>query len=164
MKFVAITLAVSLLAMAAVAQDQAMATKPSADKMINVPGLPKCITGQPMRGDPGKGAFVIYAKASAGCDIPMHWHTAGEELSWISGSGHLKMKDEADQTMTAGMFAHFPAKHPHALKCTTACTFYVNSDGAFDIHYVDASGNEIPTDQALSMGKMEKKSGMMKKK
>src|SRR3954467_10403198 len=129
MKFFSAVVCIALLTSAALAQDKATASKPTDDKLGNVPGLPACIKGAPVKGDPSK-AFVLYAKATAGCDIPMHWHSASEDLTWITGSGQLKMKDSADQTATSGMFVHMPSKHPHALKCTTACTFYVTSDGA----------------------------------
>ena len=42
-----------------------------------------------------------------------------------------------------------PSKHVHQFTCTAACTGFVYSDGAFDIHYVDASGKEIPLDAAM---------------
>lgn len=142
-----------LLSAAAVAQDQAMATKPADNKLIVIPGLPECFKGLPVQGDPFKGAAVIYAKASAGCNIPTHWHTATENLTWVSGSANLKMKGSADQTLSAGTYVHLPAKHEHALKCTTACMLYVNTSGAFDIHYVDAGGKEIPVEQALGGAK-----------
>jgi len=46
-----------------------------------------------------------------------------------------------------------PSKHVHQFTCTSACSFFVNSDVAFDIHYVDASGQEIPPDKALDKKK-----------
>jgi len=157
MKFFAITGAVLLIASAAMAQDQAMATKPADDKLIVIPGLPECFKGFPVQGDPFKGAAVIYAKASAGCNIPIHWHTATENLTWIGGSAQLQMKGSADQTIGSGTFVHLPAKHQHALRCTTACTLYINTSGAFDIHYVDAAGKEIPVEQALGSHPKAKK-------
>ena len=149
MKVLATVLAMVLIASAALAQDQAMATKPADDKLIVIPGLPNCFKGFPVQGDPFKGAATIYAKASAGCNIPSHWHTATENLTWVAGSANLKMKGAADQTMGAGTFVHLPGKHEHALKCTTACTLFVITSAAFDIHYVDANGKEIPVEQAL---------------
>ena len=153
MKYFAMTLAVLLVASAALAQDQAMATKPADDKLMVLPGLPECFKGFPVQGDPFKGAATIYAKASAGCNIPTHWHTATENLTWVAGAANLKMKGSADQAMSAGMFVHLPGKHEHALKCTTACTLFIITSGTFDIHYVDAGGKEIPVEQALGAGK-----------
>lgn len=153
MKLFLTLISVVLISTAALAQDQAMATKPSDDKLIVIPGLPSCFKGLPVQGDPFKEAAVIYAKATAGCNIPTHWHTATENLTWISGSANLQMKGAADQKLSAGMFVHLPGKHEHAVRCTTACTLHVITSGAFDIHYVDASGNEIPVEQALAAGK-----------
>ena len=42
-----------------------------------------------------------------------------------------------------------PSKHVHQFTCTSACSAFVNSDGAFDIHYVDANGKEISPEVAL---------------
>ena len=42
-----------------------------------------------------------------------------------------------------------PGKGVHQFTCVLACTFFLTSDGAFDIHYVDSEGKEIPPDQAL---------------
>ena len=153
MKPLATILTVMLLASMALGQDKAMATKPADDKLIVIPGLPDCFKGFPVQGDPFKEAAIIYAKAAAGCNIPTHWHTATENLTWINGAATIKMKGSADQALAPGMFVHLPGKHEHALKCTTSCTLYVITSGAFDIHYVDASGKEIPPDQALAGGK-----------
>jgi hypothetical protein len=43
-----------------------------------------------------------------------------------------------------------PSKHVHQFTCTSACTAFVSSDAAFDIHYVDTDGKEIPPDTALA--------------
>ena len=153
MKSVLAVLLVVSCAIAVVAADQPIVTKPTDDKLIVFPGLPECSKGAAVKGDPMNGAAVIYLKGTAGCNIPMHWHTATEDLTIISGSGTLKMKDAKDATVSSGMYVHLPAKHPHALKCASACTLYIFTDGAFDIHYVDAAGKEIPVEQALGPAK-----------
>lgn len=42
-----------------------------------------------------------------------------------------------------------PSKHQHVFTCVTACVGFVSADGAFDIHYVDDAGKEIPVETAL---------------
>ena len=42
-----------------------------------------------------------------------------------------------------------PSKHVHQFTCMSACAAFVSSDAAFDIHYVDAKGSEIPPEAAL---------------
>ena len=46
-------------------------------------------------------------------------------------------------------YAMMPSKHVHRFTCMSACTGFVTSDAAFDIHYVDAGGKEIPPEAAL---------------
>jgi hypothetical protein len=41
----------------------------------------------------------------------------------------------------------------HQFTCISACTAFLASNAAFDIHYVDANGTEIPTEQALAKKK-----------
>ena len=62
-------------------------------KFVNVPGLPTCSPGSVQSGDPTSGPSIILAKASAGCSIPWHWHTANEHLMMVSGVAHMEMKD-----------------------------------------------------------------------
>jgi hypothetical protein len=46
-----------------------------------------------------------------------------------------------------------PGKHVHQFTCASACSAFVSSDAAFDIHYVDTSGAEIPPETALTKKK-----------
>jgi quercetin dioxygenase-like cupin family protein len=105
-----------------------------------------------LKGDPEKGPAVLLAKGTAGCRIPWHWHTAGEQIMVISGTGTTEMKDGKPFRMQTGSYASLPSHHVHQATCASACTMFVASDAAFDIHYVDAAGNEIPPEQALKAG------------
>jgi len=98
---------------------------------------------------PDLGAAVILAKVAAGCVIPWHWHTAGEQLMFVAGSAKVDMKDGAPVRMHTGDYIKLPAKNVHQFTCVAACTFYLATDGAFDIHYVDKDGKEISMDEAL---------------
>ena len=118
-------------------------------KFAMFPALPTCAKGAVPSGDPSKGASMILAKASAGCAVPWHWHTPNENLMIVSGTARVQMKDQEPLTLHAGGFALMPAKHVHRFQCVTACTLYVYSDTAFDIHYVDAQGKEISPEEAL---------------
>jgi quercetin dioxygenase-like cupin family protein len=114
-----------------------------------VPGLPTCAPGAVQTGDPTKGASVIIARVAAGCSIPWHWHTPNEHLMIVSGVVRLEARDGKPVTLREGGFARMPGRHVHQFRCTTACVFFVYSDAAFDIHYVDAAGSEISPEQAL---------------
>ena len=52
--------------------------------------------------------------------------------------------------MKAGEYLYLPAKGIHRFTANTAVYLYDMPDGAFDIHYVDAEGKEIPPEKALA--------------
>jgi quercetin dioxygenase-like cupin family protein len=116
---------------------------------VNFPGMPTCGTGAVQSGDPGTGGSIIFAKLAAGCVFPWHWHTPTETLMIVSGTAHAQMKDGTPVVLRAGGFAVMPSKHVHQFRCSTACTLFVHSDAAFDMHYVDAQGNELSPADAL---------------
>jgi hypothetical protein len=89
-------------------------------------------------------------KTATGCVIPWHWHSVTENLMFVSGQGKGAMKDGgAPVALRAGDYISLPGKGIHQFTCVMSCTFFLSADGAFDIHYVDASGKEIPPNQAL---------------
>jgi len=67
----------------------------------------------------------------------------------VSGSIRMEMKDAKPVTLHAGGFALMPSRHVHQATCTKPCTLYVYSDAIFDMHYVDAKGQELSPDEAL---------------
>lgn len=146
--------------------DQAKVVPASEVKFAPMPdAFPTCATVAPVNGDPASGAFVVHLKATAGCSIPWHWHSANESLMIGSGKARIEMKDMPAHALTNGDYVYLPAKHAHAFSCQTTCLLFVSSDGKFDIHYVDKDGNEIPTEQALkASGKGTKKQGAAEKK
>jgi len=143
------------------AADKPAHASSAASEFVNFPGLPTCIKGSVKNGDPTKGSAVILAKSTAGCVVPWHWHTATEQLMVVSGSGQVEMKDGKLVMLHASGFANLPGKSPHQFTCTAACTFFIATDAAFDIHYVDKDGKEISADDAL---KSKAKAPMKKEK
>ena len=118
-------------------------------KFTAVPGLPSCATAAILRGDPRWGPAWVLLKLASGCRVPWHWHTPTEDLVVISGQGSLEMKDGKALRFTPGAYTSLPSHHVHRANCTRACLLFDAADGAFDIHYVDANGEEISADQAL---------------
>jgi quercetin dioxygenase-like cupin family protein len=118
-------------------------------KFVNLPGLPSCLTVAVQRGDPSKGSAALMLKFAAGCTVPWHWHTAGEQLLLVSGTGTAEMKDGKPAGMHPGDYAYLPAKSVHQFKAVTAALMLNIPDDAFDIHYVDKSGKEMSPDEAL---------------
>jgi len=131
------------------APGQATAQNVAEMKFSQFPGMPECATGSVQSGDPAKGPSIIFAKSTPGCSFPWHWHTSNEHLMMVSGVARAEMKDGKPMTLRPGAFAMMPSKHVHRFSCTKACTLYVYSDAAFDIHYVDDQGKEIPSEEAL---------------
>jgi quercetin dioxygenase-like cupin family protein len=143
--------AVALVACLFVAQAQQMGVlrKLSENKFAPLAGMPSCVTVAVESGDPAKGPSVIIFKATAGCVIPWHWHTPTEHVMMVSGSAKVEMKGGSSAVLGPGGYAMMPSKHVHQFTCTSACSAFVNSDGTFDMHYVDATGKEISPDAAL---------------
>lgn len=118
-------------------------------KMTTMPAMPGCVLGSVQNGDPTKGSSIIFSKTSSGCLIPWHWHTPTEHVMMVSGVARVEMKDGKSLTLRPGAYAMFPSRHVHQFRCQQACQMYIYSDAAFDIHYVNAQGDEIPSADAL---------------
>ena len=131
------------------AEDMGVLRNLSENKLAPMPGMPSCVTMAVESGDPSKGPSVIVFKAKAGCMIPWHWHTPTEHVMIVSGSAKVEMKGGGTATLGPGGYAMMPSKHVHQFTCVSACSAFINSDGAFDMHYVDAGGKEVTPDAAL---------------
>ena len=118
-------------------------------KFAELPGMPTCATAFVQTGDPSKGASILLAKMAAGCVVPWHWHTPNENLMMVSGPGLVEMTGGKAFTLKPGGFAQMPSKHVHQFRCPKGCMLYVNSDAAFDMHYVDAEGSDLSPAEAL---------------
>ena len=129
--------------------DKPMVTTPATSKFGGLPVLPACATFAVDKGDPTKGPSILLIKATSGCIVPWHWHTATEQLMFVSGVAKIEMTDSPAHALNKGDFVMLPAKHHHQFTCTTNCLFFNSIEGAFDIHYIDKSGKEIPPEQAL---------------
>jgi quercetin dioxygenase-like cupin family protein len=130
-------------------EDMGVLRKLSEVKLAPMAGMPPCVNMAVESGDPSKGASIIVFKGTAGCSIPWHWHTPTEHVMIVSGSAKLEMKEGGNATLGPGGYAMLPGKHVHQFTCSSACSAFVSSDEAFDIHYVDANGKEIPPDMAF---------------
>ena len=150
MKLAAVTLACLFVAHA---EEMGVLRKLSENKLAPMAGMPSCVSMAVESGDPSKGPSVIVFKGKAGCMIPWHWHTPTEHVMMVSGSARMEMKGGSSATLGPGGYALMPSKHAHQFTCTSDCSAFVYSDGAFDIHYLDANGKEIPSEAALAKKK-----------
>lgn len=136
------------------AQDTAVIRKMSENKFAPLPVLPSCVTLAVQSGDPFKGSFILEFKATPGCRIPWHWHSGVENVMIVTGSAKVEMKDGGQSAVLGpGGYAMLPAKHVHQFTCTAACSAFLSSPVAFDIHYVDAGGKEISLETATAKKK-----------
>ncbi len=154
-------LGVSVVVLAAVVGPARLAAQGTDEKPIvstaasakfgAIPNAPECFTVAVERGDPAKGPSVILAKFTAGCVAPFHWHTPSETAMIVSGSLEIQMKGDTSLLAHHGDFAYLPSHHVHRATCLGAvpCLVFLTSDAAFDIHWVDAAGEEIPLESAL---------------
>jgi quercetin dioxygenase-like cupin family protein len=128
-------------------------------KFGTIPDAPECFTVAVERGDPTKGPSVILAKFAPGCVAPFHWHTPSETAMLVSGSLQTQMKGDSTFVAHHGDFLYLPSHHVHRATCisSTPCMVFLSSDAAFDVHWVDAAGNEIPLETAMKSLKQAKK-------
>ena len=150
MRLAAVTIAFLFVAYA---EEKGVLRKLSENKLAPMAGMPSCISMAVESGDPSKGPSVIVFEGKAGCTIPWHWHTPVEHVMIVSGSARMEMKGGSNATLGPGGYALMPSKHVHQFTCASACSAFVYSDGAFDIHYLDANGKEISPDAALAKNK-----------
>jgi quercetin dioxygenase-like cupin family protein len=121
----------------------------ASSKFMTLPVLPACMTLSAQHGDPMKGAAVLLLRFKSGCIVPWHWHTANESLMMVSGKAKAEMKSGGAHTMAMGDYLYLAGKQVHRFTCVSSCVVFDVIDGAFDIHYVDSEGKEIPVEQAL---------------
>jgi quercetin dioxygenase-like cupin family protein len=117
------------------------------------PIMPKCFLGAMQRINPQTGAavFLVRVDAPQGCAVPSHWHISGEQITVVSGVVTVKMTDGKKFELKEGGYAYIPAKHIHRFSCSGQCVHFVQSDGPYDIHYVNKDGEEISMADAVKL-------------
>ena len=97
----------------------------------------KCLLSAVETGDPTTGRSTSILKASPGCVVPWHFHTAEEQLIIISGTVLAEMTDHQPTRLGPGGFAMMGGRMPHQLTCQgkSACLMIVAFDRAYDIYW-----------------------------
>jgi quercetin dioxygenase-like cupin family protein len=148
--FAVVTMILLSVALSVAQTDAKAVVKTAAtSKFGGLPVLPSCATFAVEQGDPMKEASILLIKATSGCKVPWHWHTANEQLMFVSGSAKVEMKDAQPHALAKGDFVMLPGKHHHQFTCVSNCLFFNSVEGPFDIHYVDKNGQEITPVEAL---------------
>ena len=115
------------------------------------PIMPQCFTGalQRINRSTGAAVFLVRVAGNSGCTVPAHWHTSGEQITVVSGTVKVEMQDGKSFELKEGGYAYIPSKHVHIFGCSGPCVHFVQSDGPYDIHYVNKEGKEITLADAL---------------
>jgi quercetin dioxygenase-like cupin family protein len=113
-----------------------------------------------LRGDMMTGAATFLTRMAPGAVAPWHWHTHTEELVVLRGTIVAQLEGHAPVHVSAGGYSQLPGKHVHRFRCTDeeGCLLFVVDEGAFDLHWVDKSGNDVSEEEAYRLAEQESSS------
>ena len=90
-------------------------------------------------GDHTKGAFGAYLKLPAGFAAPLHTHTHDMRVVFLSGTYIQAPEGKPEVRLGPGSYMLQPGgNYRHTTSCdkASACVFFVESDGPFDLKIV----------------------------
>jgi quercetin dioxygenase-like cupin family protein len=98
----------------------------------------KCLDSTLENGDPAKGASTFILRAPPNCKVPLHYHTAEEQLIVVRGDVETGMDGVTPRILRAGGFAMMPSKEKHWFTCKSkaGCLMFVTFDRVYDIFWV----------------------------
>ena len=98
----------------------------------------KCLDSTLENGDPAKGASTFILRAAPNCMVPLHYHTAEEQLIVVRGDVETGMDGVTPRVLQAGGFAMMPGKEKHWFTCKSqaGCLMFVTFDRTYDIFWV----------------------------
>jgi quercetin dioxygenase-like cupin family protein len=98
----------------------------------------KCLSFVLESGDPDKGPSTAILRAAPDCKVPLHYHTAEEQLFVVRGDLETGMEGVSPRVLQAGGFAMMPSKERHWFTCQSkdGCLMFVAFDRAYDIFWV----------------------------
>ena len=96
-----------------------------------------CLLSALETGDPANGRSTFILKASPGCVVPWHFHTAEEQLIVTGGTVLAEMTGHQPARLGPGGFAVMSGHMAHQFTCQgrSACVMIVAFDRAYDIHW-----------------------------
>jgi len=130
-------------------QGHPMATNAAEYKFVTRSHLPDCQSVAHLRGNPRTEPSITFEKFAAGCKLPWHWHTVDTEVMMVHGVSLLELKGQKPVSLGPGGYAFVPARRVHRFSCAAPCQHFDYALGPRDLHYVDATGNEITPEAAL---------------
>lgn len=136
----AVIAAVLILALSLSAQaPKGGITRPLSDVKFPAGEGPDCLQFFLENGDMKTGPSTAIMKATPGCVIAPHYHTAEEQLIIVKGDVSTGMEGMKDMVLGPGGFAMMPSKAVHWFTCTKKeeCLMFVTFDRAYDIVWVN---------------------------
>lgn len=99
-----------------------------------VAGAKMCV----LSGDPAKGPSVLMMKFPKGMTVPAHWHTSGETVTVVAGSGTFGSGETVDAAkgtaLGAGSYIQIPSKNPHWMIVDEDLVISATLDKLADFH------------------------------
>lgn len=96
----------------------------------------------PLWGNPATGRFGAFLKLPAGFAVPLHTHTHPMKVVFVSGTYIQGPEGAAEFRLGPGSYMMQPGgDYRHTTSCDKAsdCVFFVESEGAFDLHVVQGN-------------------------
>jgi anti-sigma factor ChrR (cupin superfamily) len=93
-------------------------------------------------GDHTKGAFGAFFRLPPGFAAPLHTHTHAMKVVFISGTYLQAPEGKSEIRIGPGSYMLQPGgNYRHTTSCdkASACVFFAESDGAFDLKVVEAA-------------------------
>jgi quercetin dioxygenase-like cupin family protein len=133
--------AVTLLAAAVSLSSQEQhhgVVRPLADVKFEPDDDVKCLDSTLENGDPAKGASTFILRAALDCKVPLHYHTAEEQLIVVRGDLETGMEGVTPRVLQVGGFAMMPSREKHWFTCESkaGCLMFVTFDRTYDIFWV----------------------------
>ncbi|HEX9556955.1 MAG TPA: hypothetical protein VF991_10695 [Reyranella sp.] len=99
-----------------------------------------CLGSALETGNPLTGPSTVILKASAGCVVPWHSHTAQEQLIVVAGEVMAEMTGHPPTLLGPGGFAMMAGRMAHQFTCQgrDGCVMFVTFDRAYDITWEKA--------------------------
>ncbi len=97
----------------------------------------KCLDSTLENGDPTKGASTFILRAAPNCMVPLHYHTAEEQLIVVQGDVETRMDGVTPRVLQPGGFAMMPSKEKHWFSCKSkeGCLMFITFDRVYDIFW-----------------------------
>jgi Domain of unknown function (DUF4437) len=92
-----------------------------------------------LRGDHATGAFSAFLRLPPGFAVPLHTHTHEMRVVFLSGTYVQAPEGKPEVRLGPGSYMVQPGgNYRHTTSCDKAseCVFYLESNGAFDLHPV----------------------------